>query len=56
MNISKSEKMNVLLRQLQIPQDIIDVYFQHSMLEKVHVHKKVEIMAFLHSGGKSFAS
>lgn len=46
MNISKSEKMNVLLRQLQIPQDIIDVYFQHSMLEKVHVHKKSKLWHF----------
>ncbi|AIF43728.1 PolC-type DNA polymerase III [Virgibacillus sp. SK37] len=46
MDLSKSEKMNLLLKQLQIPSEHIQNYFDGSYLEKLEVYKKTKIWHF----------
>ncbi|MGM8364102.1 PolC-type DNA polymerase III [Virgibacillus sp. W0181] len=46
MNISKQEKMNVLLQQLQMPEDIVNTYFKQSMLEKLEIFKQTKTWIF----------
>lgn len=43
MNLTKREKMKILLEQLQLPDDVIENHFEQSALHKlvVHKHKKV---------------
>ncbi|MUV39925.1 DNA-directed DNA polymerase [Lentibacillus sp. JNUCC-1] len=40
MDLTKREKMNILLEQLQIPEDTVKHHFQHSLLEKLEVYKE----------------
>ncbi|MCG1028734.1 PolC-type DNA polymerase III [Virgibacillus halodenitrificans] len=46
MDLSKSEKMNLLLKQLQIPSEHIQNHFKGSYLEKLEVYKKTKIWHF----------
>lgn len=46
MDISKIEKMNLLLKQLQIPEEYIENYFQESYLEKLEVYKRTKTWHF----------
>jgi len=39
MHISKQEKMNVLLEQINLPQHVVHKYFQNSYLERLDVYK-----------------
>jgi len=46
MDITKKEKMDVLLKQLQISEEHIRDYFQNSYLEKLQVYKKSQTWHF----------
>src|SRR5690625_5022748 len=46
MEISKQEKMQVLLKQLQMPAQHIEKYFQQSKLDKLEVFKQTKIWHF----------
>ncbi|WP_163971253.1 PolC-type DNA polymerase III [Oceanobacillus halotolerans] len=46
MDISKKEKMDVLLKQLQIPSEHIETYFQDSELQRLEVYKKTKTWHF----------
>ncbi|PAV30035.1 PolC-type DNA polymerase III [Virgibacillus profundi] len=46
MDISKIEKMNLLLKQLQIPEEYVESYFQESYLEKLEVYKQTKTWHF----------
>ncbi|MFD1037950.1 PolC-type DNA polymerase III [Virgibacillus byunsanensis] len=46
MDISKKEKMNILLEQLQMPEDSIGEYFQDSELEKLEVYRQTKTWHF----------
>lgn len=42
MDISKKEKMDLLLKQLQVPEEYVQKYFQDSYLDKLQVYKKTK--------------
>ncbi|MEC5422658.1 PolC-type DNA polymerase III [Virgibacillus sp. C22-A2] len=46
MDISKKEKMNLLLKQLQIPEEMINNYFIDSYLDKLEVYKGTKTWHF----------
>lgn len=46
MGISKKEKMNLLLKQLQIPEEYMKDYFLESYLEKLEVYKQTRTWHF----------
>lgn len=47
MDLSNREKMEILLEQLQIPDDFVNVHFTNSNLKKLIVHKQAKIWHFL---------
>lgn len=46
MDISKKEKMDLLLKQLQVPEEYVQKYFQDSYLDKLQVYKKTKTWHF----------
>lgn len=46
MALSKQEKMNVLLKQIHLPQEMIDQHFKNSYLDKLLVIKKTKTWQF----------
>jgi len=46
MDLSKREKMNILLNQLQLDSASIETYFQNAILEKLEVFKKTKVWRF----------
>ncbi|WP_100010929.1 PolC-type DNA polymerase III [Lentibacillus sediminis] len=46
MDISKKEKMDLLLKQLQVPEEYVQEYFQDSYLDKLQVYKKSKTWHF----------
>lgn len=46
MEISKREKVNILLNQIQMPEEHIASHFQDSLLEKLDVYKQTKIWNF----------
>lgn len=46
MDISKEEKLQLLLKQLQLSEDVIEKYFQSSELDKLEVYKKTKTWHF----------
>src|SRR5699024_9681656 len=46
MNISKQEKMNVLLEQIQMPTEDIEQYFKEGILDKLEVYKQSKTWHF----------
>src|SRR5690625_556593 len=46
MDISKEEKMRLLLKQLEVSEDIIEKHFQNSELDKLEVYKQTKTWHF----------
>src|SRR5690625_3750465 len=46
MSISKHDKMNVLLKQIQLSETIVEKHFKNSYIEKLDIYKQAKIWHF----------